>query len=207
MQLSCMVRDEDNVDQKAEISIHHSDKTISKTGDIDTVSERDESVRDSIEYEVNLDDKSIVELREHFTSAQPIGCDLRHFLPERITCKVDIIKEDANEIAHALMDVSQRTVRSQRIMRRDIFLSKEIIAVLRCVLGNTIDFDGAFDDEPQQGILPGMGLEGMKIRTWHKNFLKLSPRDQVEVQQVLRERDDLPGLFYEAMRASQCFVT
>ena len=213
MQLSCTVRDEDNVDQKAEISIHLSDKTISKTisetgdidsetGDIDTISERDESARDSIEYKVNLDAKSIVEMKEHFTSAQPIGCDLRHFLPERITCKVDIIKEDANEIAHALMDVSQRTVRSQRIMRRDIFLSKEIIAVLRRVLGSTIDFDEAFNDEPQQGMLPGMGLEGMKIHTWHKNFLKLSPKDQVEVQQVLRERDDLPDLFYEAMRAS-----
>ena len=202
MQLSCMVRDEDNVDQKAEISIHHSDKTISETGDIDTVSVRDEPAHDSIEYKVNLDAKSIVEMKEHFTSAQPIGCDLRHFLPERITCKVDTIKEDANEIAHALMDVSQRTVRSQRIIRRDIFLSKEIIAVLRGVLGSTIDFDEAFNDEPQQGILPGMGLEGMKIHTWHKNFLKLSPKDQVEVQQVLRERDDLPDLFYEAMRAS-----
>lgn len=201
-QLSCTVRDEDNVDQKAEISIRHSDKTISETDGIGAVSELDESVRASMAYEVRFDDSSMDEMKEVSMSAKPIGCDLRHFLPERITCEIDTIKEDANEIVRVLTSSGRKTVRFQRVMKRDILLSKEVITILRRVLGGTIDFDETFNNEPQQGLLPGMGLEGMRIRTWHKNFLKLSDKDRVKVQRVLREQEDLSELIYEAMRAS-----
>ena len=202
-QLSCTIRDEDNLDQRAEISIRHSNTTVSEADGIGAVSELDESVGNSIAYEVHSDDSSMAEMRERFVSAQPIGCVLRHFLPERITCKIDTIKEDANEIALVLQaGFASRDVRSQRVIRRNIFLSKEIIAVLRRVLGDTIAFDEAFNDEPQQGLLPGMGLEGMTIRTWREQSLKLSDENQVKVQRVLSERDDLPDLFSEAMRAS-----
>ena len=202
-QLSCTIRDEDNLDQRAEISIRHSNTTVSEADGIGAVSELDESVGNSIAYEVHSDDSSMAEMKERFVSAQPIGCVLRHFLPERITCKIDTIKEDANEIALVLQTgFASRDVRSQRVMRRNIFLSKEIIAVLRRVLGDTIAFDEAFNDEPQQRLLPGMGLEGMTIRTWREQSLKLSDENQVKVQRVLSERDDLPDLFSEAMRAS-----
>ena len=200
--LSCTVRDEDNVDQKAEISIRHSNKKISEIDGIGVVSELNEPVRASMAYEVRLDDSSMEEMEEQFMSAQPIGCALRHFLPEQITCRIDTIKEDANEIARTLMSPRRRTIRYQDVLRGDIFLTKEIIAVLRSVLENTIAFDEVFDDKPQQELLPGMGLEGMKFNTWHKNFLKLSNRDQVKVQRALRAQNDLPELIYEAMRPS-----
>ena len=200
--LSCTARDEDNIDQKTEISIRHSDETISEIDGIGAVSELDESVRASMEYEVDLDDGAMVEIKDIFMSAQPVGCIRRHFLPEQITCKIDIIKENANEIAHALMNVSQRTVRSPRGIRRNIFLSKEVIAVLRRVLESAIDFGRAFNDEPQQGLLPGMDLEGMTIQTWQEKFLNLSRKDQMKIQRVLSEQDDLSDLFYEEMSAS-----
>lgn len=200
--LSCTVRDEDNIDQKAEIFIRHSDKTISEIDGIGAVNELDESVRASMAYEVHFDDSSMEEMEQQYTLAKPIGCALRHFLPEQITCGIDTIKEDANRIVHVLTSSGRKTVGFQRVMKRNIFLSKEIIAILRRVLGNTIDFDETFNNEPQQGMLPGMGLEGMKIRTWHKNFIKLSDKDKVKVQRVLRAQNDLPELIYEAMRAS-----
>lgn len=200
--LSCTGRDEDNVDQKAEIFIRHSNKKISEIDGIGAVSELDESVRASMAYEVHFDDSSMEEMEEIPVSAKPIGCALRHFLPERITCKIDTIKEDANRIVRVLTSSGRKTVGFQRTLKRNIFLSKEIISILRRVLENTIDFDETFNSEPQQGLLPGMGLEGMRIRTWHKNFLKLSDKDRVRVQRVLREQDDLSELIYEAMRTS-----
>ena len=200
--LSCTIRDEDNVDQKAEISIRHSNRKISEINGMGAVSELDESVRASMAYEVHLDDSSMEEMEEQYMLAKPIGCALRHFLPEQITCGIDTIKEDANKIARALMSARLRNVRYQGVVRRDIFLTKEIISVLRSVLRNTIAFDEVFDDKPQQELLPGMGLEGMKFSTWHKNFLKLSKSDQVKVQRALRARNDLPELIYEALRAS-----
>ncbi len=198
-QLSCTIRDEDNVDQEAKISIRRSDKNISETDGIGTISERDESVLASMAYEVDLDDSSMAEMKEDFMSAQPIGCVMRHFLSERITCEIDTIEEDANEIARVLTSTGRRSVRYRSVARREFLLTQEIIAVLQNVLEGIIDFDELFD---YQGMLPGMGLEGMRIRTWHKNFLKLSYRDQAKVRLVLSEKNDLPKLIYEAMRDS-----
>ena len=200
--LSCTVRDEDNIDQKAEIFIRHSDKTISEIDGIGAVNELDESVRASMAYEVRFDDSSMEEMEVQYTLAKPIGCALRHFLPEQITCGIDTIKEDANKIARTLMSTRLRAVRYQGFVRRDVFLTKEIIAVLRSVLEDAIAFDEIFDYKPQQELLPDMDLEGMKFSTWHKNFLKLSNNDQVKVQRALRAQNDLPELIYEAMKAS-----
>ena len=200
--LSCTVRDEDNVDQKAEIFIRHSDKKISEIDGIGAVSELDESVRDSMAYEVHFDDSSMEEMEELYISAKLIGCALRHFLPKQITCGIDTIKEDADKIARTMMSTRIRSVKHQGFVRRDVFLTKEIIAVLRSVLEDTIAFDEVFDYKSQQELLPDMGLEGMKFSTWYKNFLKLSNNERVKVRRALRAQNDLPELIYEAMRAS-----
>ena len=199
--LSCTVRDEDNVDQKAEILIHHSSREFSEIDGIGAVNGLDESVRASMAYEVHFDDSSMEEMEVQHMLAKPIGCALRHFLPEQITCSIDTIKEDANKIAHVLMSRRLRHVKYRSVMRRDFFLTKKIIAVLQSILEGTVDLDELFAG-PQQGTLSGIGLEGMSFSTWHKNFLKLSNRDQVKVQRVLEARNDLPELIYDAMKAS-----
>ncbi len=203
-QLSCTIRDEDNVDQEAKISIRHSEKNVSETDEIGTISERDESVRASMAYEVDFDDSSMAEMKEDLMSARPIGCVMRHFLSERITCEIDTIEEDANEIARFLTNTGRRSVRYRSVPRRDILLTQEVIAVLQNVLEDTIDFDKFFDDEPQQEMLLGTGIgsEGMKLSTWHDNFLKLSDEGRENVQRILRAQNDLSELIYEAMKAS-----
>ena len=199
--LSCTVRDEDNVDQKAEILIRHSNKESSEIDGIGAVSGLDESVRASMAYEVHFDSSSMEEMEVQHMLAKPIGCALRHFLPEQITCKIDRIKEDANKIARVLMNRRLRHVKYRSVVRKDFFLTQEITAVLQSILKGTVDLDDLFAG-PQQETLSGISLEGMSFSTWHKNFLKLSNRDQVKVQQVLGAQDDLPELIYDAMKAS-----
>lgn len=201
-QLSCLSRDEDNVDQKADISIHHSSKAIAEIEGGDGVSEIDDQLRASLAYAVELDENSMMEVREDFRSAKPIGCMLRHFLPERIIYAIDTIEEDANAITMALQDDGRRAVGFRRNIGRDILLSEEIIAVLRDILKDTIDFDQTFKDKYRQESLFGSEPETITFREWHER-LRSMPRDQrLKVQQVLREHEDLFDHIHDAMKAS-----
>lgn len=201
-QLSCISRDEDNVDQKADISIHHSTKAISEIEGADSASEIDDQLRASLAYAVELDDGSMAEVKDDFRSAKPIGCILRHFLPERIVYAIDTIEEDANAITMALQDDGRRSISLRRSMGREILLSKEIIAILREVLEGTIDFDLVFKAKYQQELLFDSESETLTFRAWHERLRGLPREERLKVQQVLREREDLFERIHAAMNGS-----
>ncbi|MFA5636767.1 MAG: DUF3696 domain-containing protein [Anaerovoracaceae bacterium] len=201
-QLACVSRDEDNVDQKADISIHHTSKAIAEIGGADGVSEIDDQLRASLAYAVELDESSMMEVKEDFRSAKPIGCMLRHFLPERIIYDIDTIEEDANAITIALQDDGRRAVGFRRNIGRDILLSEEIIVVLREVLKDTIDFDQTFKDKHRQESLFGSEPETITFREWHERLRSLARDQRLKVQQALREQDDLFDRIHAAMKAS-----
>ena len=201
-QLSCVSRDEDNIDQKADISIHHSSKAISEIEGADGVSELGDQLRAGLAYAVNLDDSSMTEVKEDFRSAKPIGCMLRHFLPERIIYVIDTIEEDANAITMALQDEGRRAMGLRRSTGREILLSEEIIAVLRDVLEGTIDFDQTFKNKYRQESLFGSGSETLTFRVWNERLRGLPREERLKVQQVLREREDLFDRIYAAMKVS-----
>ncbi len=201
-QLSCISRDEENVDQKADISIHHSTKAISEIEGADSTSEIDDQLRASLAYAVELDDGSMAEVKDEFRSAKPIGCMLRHFLPERIVYAIDTIEEDANAIAMALQDDDRRRMGYRRSAVRDIVLSESILDVLREVLAGTIDFDRVFMDEPRQQSLFGSEANTLTFRSWYERLRSLPRREYLKVQQALRECEDLFGRIHEAMKAT-----
>lgn len=199
-QLSCISRDEDNVDQKADISIHHSSKAISEIEGADGASELDDQLRTSLDYAVDLDDISMIEVKEDFRSAKPIGCMLKHFLPERIIYAIDTVEEDANAITKALQDDGRRVLR--RSLGREILLSAEIIDVLREILDGIIDFNQTFMDKYRQKSLFGSEYETLSFRKWYERLRSLSTKEHLKVQQALREREDLFERIYTAMKAS-----
>ena len=201
-QLSCLSRDEDNIDQKADISIHHSTMAISEIEGADGVSEIDDQLRASLDYAVELDEGSMAEVKEDFRSAKPIGCMLRHFLPERVVYEIDTIEEDANAITLALQEDARRAMGLRRRRGRDILLSEEIIAVLREALQDTIDFDQTFKDRDRQESLFGSDSEALTFRAWHERLRELSQDERIKVQQVLRECEDLFDRIHSAMKES-----
>ena len=201
-QLSCVSRDEDNVDQKADISIHHSTKAISEIEGTDGASEIDDHLRAGLAYAVALGDNSMTEVKEYFRSANPIGCMLSHFLPERVIYAIDTIEEDANAITMALQDDGRRAVDLRPSVGRGILLSEEIIAVLRQILEGTIDFDQAFKDKYRQVSLFGSESETLTFRAWHERLRGLPRDERLKVQRALRECEDLFDRIHSAMKAS-----
>ena len=201
-QLSCVSRDEDNVDQKADISIHHSNKSVTEYEVPYDASEIDDQLRASLAYSVELDEGSRTEVREDFRSARPIGCVLKHFLPQTLMYAIDTIEEDANAITMALQDDASRTIGFRRNMGRQIRLSEEITNVLREVLKDLIDFDETFKDKDQQESLFGLEFDRLTLRVWHDRLRGLQRDKRLKVQQVLREREDLFDRIHAAMKSS-----
>ena len=195
-QLSCASRDEDNIDQLTNILIRHSSKAISEIAGVD------DQLRASMAYNVELDESSMVEVKEDFRSPKPIGCMLRHFLPERIIYAIDTIEEDANTITRVLQGDRHRAMGLRRIMGRKIFLSKEIIAVLREVLEGIVDFDQTFNDPHQQASLFDSNSETLSFRVWYDKLYELPRNMRLKIERVLRECEDLFDRIHEAMKAS-----
>ncbi len=201
-QLSCLSRDEDNVDQNSFISIHHSAKALYEIEGSDNASDIDDQLRASLAYAVELDDRSMSEAKEDFRSAKPVGCVLRHFLPERVVYGIDTLEEDANAITLALQDDVRRATGLRRSIGRESLLSKEIIAVLREILEGTIDFDQTFMGKYRQEPLFDSGHDTISLPEWYERLRDLSIEDRVKVQHALRENGDLFIRIHAAMKAS-----
>ncbi len=195
-QLSCRSRDEDGVDQKADLSIHR----ISEIQVDDSAGEIDDQLRASLNYAVELDDRSMAEVRENFRSAKPVGCMLRHFLPERIVYKIDIAEEHANDITLALQDDGRRAMGLRRGIGMRLPLPEHVIAVLREVLEGTIDFDQIFKGRYRQESLFRSGT--LTFRDWYEHLRGLPRGERLKVQQVLRAREDLFDKIHGAMKMS-----
>ncbi len=201
-QLSCVSRDEDNIDQEANISIHHSSRSLTEINGVEGASENDDQFRTGLAYEVELDKNSMIEVKEDFRSAKPIGCILRHFLPKRIICAIDTLEENAKAITFALQNDSRRIMGFRRSIGKEFLLSEDIVAVLREVLHDVIDFDDTFKDNNRQESLFGSDSETLTFRAWHKRLWELGQEKRLRVQRVLSESEDLFDRIHAAMKAS-----
>ena len=201
-QLSCVSRDQDNVDQKADISIHHSSKAVSEIEGADVASEIDDRLRASLSYAVELDENSMNEVKEEFRSATPVGCLLRHFLPVGIVCSIDTVEERANAITMALQGDVRRAIGLRRRAVRGNLLSEEMIAVLRGVLEDTIDFEQAFGSKYRDELPISSESETLTFRAWYERLRDLPVRDRLKVQRALRECEDLFDRIHAAMKVS-----
>ncbi len=201
-QLSCTARDEDNLDAKAEILIRHSDKMLSGVAWASDASEIDDQIRAGLSYAVDLDENSLSEVREDVRSANPVGCILHHFLPERIVYEIDPLQEEANAITSVLQEDGRRTLGIRRGAGKETVLSKEVIAVLRDVLKGTIDFDEVFKAQDPRNFLIGIDAEAMTLQSWYERIRSV-PRDKrVKVQQVLRETENLFDRIHTALKSA-----
>ncbi|WP_437193953.1 DUF3696 domain-containing protein [Planctomicrobium sp. SH527] len=199
--LSSTFRDDDNIDQQADISIRHSTKAVSEIEGGDGASEIDDQLRTGLAYAVEMDASSMAEAKEDFRSASPVGCVLRHFLPERIIYAIDTIEEDASALTMALQD-DGRSVGMRRVMGRELLLSEQVVAVLRELLKSTIDFDHTFTEKYRQKALFEDEADTLTFREWYARLRGLSRDVRLSVQQVLRECDDLFDRIHAAMKAS-----
>lgn len=59
-------------------------------------------LKSSLDYEVELDESSIKELQRNLASAEPVGCNFRHFIPYRLSVRYDQAEKIATQFASEL---------------------------------------------------------------------------------------------------------
>ena len=195
--LICTSRDEYGKDQRAEISIHRSKKTLSEIKGIDSIREFNDQLRAGLRYSVELDEASMAEVKEDYHSAYTIGCVLRHFLPERVIYGINRTKENAKAITMLLQDDIHHSARFRRHLVRGITLSEEVVSVLRDILQNVVNFDEAFY-QPQSLF----GHQPMTSRFWSERLRSLPRGVRIEIQEALQQSDNLFERILEAMQKS-----
>ena len=98
----------------------------------------DKELLDQQAYDVKLDDDSWKEMTND--NKTPGYCKLRHFLPDTIRSRIgDGYESDANRITERIRDTAYG-------LESPMVLHEEVIAVVRKILGETIDFDQTFKD-------------------------------------------------------------
>ena len=200
--LSCNSGNQNNEVQQADISIRHPNKPFPKIEGADSTRETDDRLTASLAYDIELDNVSMSELKSENRSAEPIGCMLRHFLPERVVCSVDPILEDAITITDALKNFNHPTPATGRDMSRHIVLSKEIIDVLRNVLDGMIDFDQTIDGAFRRERRLRSNSDRLSLWSLCRHFRDLSPGECLKVEETLCELGDLFDRIHAAVRAS-----
>ena len=196
--------DEDNVGQRVDMSIRHSPKPIYKIAESDGGDKMDDQLRASMAYAVEMDDDAMAEVKEDFRSAQPIGCMLRHFLPERIVYAIDPVEEDASALALALQDNSFRSRRPVRRRGRgkEILISQEILALLLEIVDGTVDFDPTDKRETMRELSVDSDSRTLSFSAWYEWIRNLKVSERRRIQGRLQECEDLFERIHSVMKSS-----
>lgn len=206
--VECILRDEDNVDQKYSVLVRHAgpERSAHKIGLLEDGPDADDHLRAGLAYDVTLDEMSMSEVREEAHSAQPVGCVLRHFLPTRILHTIDPVQEDARAITAILQSnrVYRPTGLAPRPRRtRDVLLSRDILQVVKDVLSKEgIDLDGAIAARTPQASLFGPEDTAIPLELWPEILRTLSREERLKAQQALLDAENLLERIADALRRS-----
>ncbi len=193
--ISAMVRSEENVDRRHELTVSRCPPESNKTDKLNVEIPNDVA-RASLEFNVDIDDDSLEELREEFKTAEPVGCVLRHFLPDRLSIRVNTIKEVARLIQMVLMDEAPR-------IRRTLFMNRELVIpdTLITELQNHLDEKYTVLFEKQSSLFEGD--EGITIREWMDRLRKIPSDKRRELRRILADWSDLYDIIENNLRRKQ----
>lgn len=194
--MSLLALAEDKTDRRSELTISRSPSGNAKMANLNVEEPDNEIARASLEYDISLDEGSLEELREELVSAEPVGCVLRHFLPERLFIRVNMVEEIARQIQMILMDDAPR-YRRMPLMDRELVIPEALFTQLQAKL------------QDQYGILferqPGLVEtgSGMPVREWMDSTRKLSPDKRRELRRVFGDWLELHDTIVNTLRSER----
>jgi predicted ATPase len=194
--MSLLVRGDDNEDRRCEFTVTRAKDSQGKTFDLNVEEQNNEIACASMEYDVFLDQDSLEELREEFITAETVGCSLRHFLPDRLYIRLNMVEEISRYIQMALMDELPRYRRAY-FMNRDLVFPNELVVQLRRKLGEK--YSELFEE--QKSLLE-VGT-GISVREWMDRVKRLSPEARRELRRLLTEWKELQPIVIDILRSER----
>ncbi len=194
--MSLLARAEDKTDRRYELTISRSLAASTKLANLKVEAPDDEIARSSLEYDIALDEESLEELREELATAEPVGCVLRHFLPDRLSIRVNIIEEIARQFQTVLMDDAPR-YRRVPFMDRELVIPEALFTQLQAKLG---DKYGILFEKQLALFETG---SGMPVREWMERTRKLSLDKRRELRRALGEWPELHATIVNTLRSDR----
>jgi predicted ATPase len=179
--LTCRTEDEEAQEIKSSVSIQRAPDINLKEAAYGSTLESEvmdaRMLLDTLQFDVELDQNSLAEVREQFPSAHVRGCGLRHFLPDRLTVEIESISEKARVVGGFLQSGNMRAIRMSQFSDQDLIIPFEIVELLR--------------EKLVPRILPSLpetiASEGMPLRDWIEALRSVSPTKRYSVQEELRK--------------------
>lgn len=198
--INCTYRDRDSIDLSSSIAIRLESKEFLFSQNDDLFSEESpETVIQGQNYAVYLDEEGVRELREEYFSAVPIGCVFRHFLPEKIICKIDKVVENAYTITQWLLEVAFSSGGYYNMRSSELVMTSHVMDILKSVL-NEPEFQILFDKDTRQTNLFHSDAGHIFVEQFVDNIRSLKREQRERARIALKNYEPL---FQEILEATQ----
>ena len=200
-QLSTLTRDPEEGDQRFSITIRRAPTTSNGTKQkwIDA-SDSDEA-RSTLQYDVELDENSMADIREDLVSAEPAGCLLRHFLPGRLSVGVDRVAEDAQTISDIIAGERPRGIIPRHSYGgHEIGVPPAVIDFILNLAGNVSDEARGMLSERLQPDPNPLVSDVISLEQLAEALNQITPHFRREIRQQLAENEDLKQLVNGSIR-------
>lgn len=204
-QLSVSTRDPEAGDSQFSMTIRRTPVggDASKRKWIDTDAGNEPTGRRSLQYDVEVDDASLADIREELVSAEPVGCVLRHFLPERLALGVDLVAEDAQAILNVLAGEGVRGFPRRSALEREVAVPASVVDF---VMKLTSDLGGDAKEDVQALLLKHLhqvteraGGQPVALEGLNDALRRLPARFRMELRRRMSEEGRFEAVVKEAI--------
>jgi predicted ATPase len=204
-EISAVVRDPEAGDRHCFMGVRRATAAddVSKRKWIDALQGDDPQVRESLQYHIELDEYSLNDIHEDLISAEPIGCLLRHFLPDRLSLGVNVVEEDIRLISNTLLGEIPRLARRWYRSGRDIKIPAPVLNFVLEVAGNVGDEARTLLGERLELRPELLELGETSLESFQDALRRIPMRTRVEIRRELAEAGDLQTLVGESLRGER----
>jgi predicted ATPase len=153
-------------------------------------------VRSSMGFNVEMDAESAESLKRRFSSAEVIGCDLTHFLPQRVALTYNRLEE---QVRFAIQEIfGTAGIPVQRGMARDFDIPTDALAVLKKSLDAQL---GEVLRDTKFGAMLLIERQPVRLTMLVDGMRELRPAIRRQAQEVLQNERGCSDEFGAAIRA------
>jgi len=141
-----------------------------------------------LEYDVTLNSQLDRESWDEPVSMESIGCDMDHFLPDRLAIRYDSVEVNTNIIVSALTDNYFRSYRTNPRRFRDLIIPTTVVEAISTHLGEELTARLLNKDGFQLSLFSG---EGFNLEDFIQRIRHLNKEGQHYLRNILAEKAEV----------------
>jgi predicted ATPase len=167
---------------------------------MDATNDDEPLARVSLQYDVELDNDSLAEIRDEWISAEPVGCVLRHFLPDRLALGINVLEEDARSITMTLTGEGPRGPQRRYFGDREVLVPPKIVDIIRDLIGRVSVVYGRELAEQLQLSPDLFGHGWISLDVVHRALRAIPPHFRTDIRRQMPGTEELERLILCTLR-------